>query len=675
MRTKACRKKVFKMIFYVNVNASKDGNGSKDMPFRHINDAAKVARPGDEVIVAPGIYREYVNPVNGGTPDKRIVYRSEKLKGAVITGAEVLSNWKKYKGDTWVAEVDNGVFGAYNPYTTFVCGDWYFAPTVRHTGAVFINDLMMYETVSLKECLAGESDPCAYNLEESKYKWYTEQKDGKTILYANFKGMDPTKEKVEISARRNCFMPDKPGKGYITVSGFVITKGATTWAPPAAYQDGLIGPHWSKGWIIEDCEVSNSRCCGISLGKYKDPENDMYFYTKQVKSPTQMERDAVCRGQFHGWLKERVGSHIIRRCEVHHCEQTGIVGRMGGVFSTIEDCHIHHVCNSQQLGGAETAGIKLHAAIDVTIRRNHIHNCIMGVWLDWEAQGARITQNLMHDNFRPEGRKPAQGAMFSNDIFIEVGHGPTLIDNNVLLSKVSVVIPSEGIACVHNLMLGSFGLINSGVDSIVNGQREPRYTPYHIRHRTEVAGFMTILHGDDRIYNNIFVQNYPITDKKRTAQASDYEVVGTSCFDIFPSYDEWIGQFDMTKEPDMGKLATAHFGHLPVWVKGNAYFNGAAVGKHETDGFENKKNKIKVELVEKNGKYTLKTNLYTYLKDFRDGIITSDILGCAFEPEQRFENPDGTAITFDSDFLGNHRGLSTIPGPFADGEAAKSVLW
>ena len=149
---------------------------------------------------------------------------------------------------------------------------------------------------------------------------------------------------------------------------------------------------------------------------------------------------------------------------------------------------------------------------------------------------------------------------------------------------------------------------------MVNGTREPRYTPDHIRHRTEVAGFMTILHGDDRIYNNIFVQNYPVTDKKKTAKDCDYEVSGTSCFDIFPSYDEWIAQFDMDKEPDMGKLATAHFGHLPVWVKGNAYFNGAAVGKHETDGLENKKNKVKVELVEKDGKYTLKTNLYTYLK-------------------------------------------------------------
>ena len=43
------------MIYYVNAKASRDGNGSKQMPFRHINDAAKVALPGDEVRVAPGV--------------------------------------------------------------------------------------------------------------------------------------------------------------------------------------------------------------------------------------------------------------------------------------------------------------------------------------------------------------------------------------------------------------------------------------------------------------------------------------------------------------------------------------------------------------------------------------------------------------------------------------------
>ncbi len=663
------------MRYYVNCNAFRDGDGSPARPFRRIDDAARVAVAGDEIVVAQGVYREKVTPRHAGRADAPIVYRSEEPLGAVITGAEPLSGWEKFKGDTWVRRVDNGLFGDYNPFATRVCGDWYFAPAIRHTGAVFLDDKMMYEADSLDDCLAGAADPCAWNAEESTWKWYSEQDGNETVLYANFHGLDPNARKVEITARRNCFMPEENGVDYITVSGFDINKAATTWAPPAAYQDGMIGPHWAKGWIIEDCEIWGSRCCGISLGKYRDPENDMYFYTKHVKSPTQMERDAVCRGQYHGWLKENVGHHTVRRCHIHHCEQTGIVGRMGAVFSTIEDCHIHHVCTSQQLGGAETAGIKLHAAIDVTIRRNHIHDCIMGVWLDWEAQGARVSQNLMYNNQRPEGLAQARGAMFNCDVFIEVGHGPTLIDDNVLLSASSVIMPSEGIACVHNLMCGGFGLINSGVDSVVNGQREPRYTPYHIRHRTEVAGFMTILHGDDRIYNNIFVQRRPVADATKTPQDCDYPVVGTAPFDIFPSYEEWISNFMMDREPDMGALAQYHFGHLPAWVEGNAYFNGATVSKHEKGGFVDPDAEITVELDARDGRPALKTNLYEYLRDFRCGIVTTETLGRAFEPDQPFENPDGTPITFDRDYFGGHRGAEALPGPFADADAAAKALW
>ena len=657
------------MILYVDANASRDGNGSASMPFRHINDAAQTAVAGDEILVAPGIYREKVTPRNAGRGDARIVYRSQEPLGAVITGAELLTGWTRHEGNVWVNRVNNGVFGSYNPYTTMVCGDWYFAPTVRHTGAVFVNDRMMYETVTLEECIAGAADPCAWNAEESTWKWYTEQDDDDTVLYANFHDLDPNREKVEILVRRNCFMPEENGVNYITVSGFDINKGATTWAPPAAYQDGLIGPHWSRGWIIEDCAVWGSKCCGISLGKYRDPENDMYFYTRHVKSPTQMERDAVCRGQYHGWTKETVGSHVIRRCHVHHCEQTGIVGRMGGVFSIIEDCHIHHICNSQQLGGAETAGIKLHAAIDVIIRRNHIHNCIMGVWLDWEAQGARVTQNLLHDNQRPEGVEPAKGAMFSNDIFVEVGHGPTLIDNNVLLSETSVVMPSEGLAVIHNLLCGAFAYINAGVDFFVNGQREPRFTPYHIRHRTEVAGFMTILHGDDRICNNIIVQKHPVTDPSILPNTPEHQIAGTAPFDIFPSYDEWIANFMMDREPDMDGLAPYHFGHLPAWIDGNACFNGATVSRHEKNGFVGEGARAEVELAEQEGGLVLRTNVYDLLGGFRDGIVSSETLGRAFEPDQRFENPDGSDIVFDRDYHGAHRGVNTLPGPFAEGGA------
>lgn len=667
------------MIFYVNANAPKEGNGSKETPFRHINDAAKAARPGDEVLVAPGIYREYVDPVHAGMPDARITYRSEVPLGAVITGAEEMKDWKHYEGNVWVCRVDNGVFGNYNPYTTFVGGDWYFAPVVRHTGAVYLDDRQLYETETLEECIRGEIYEPSWEQEWSVYKWYTEQDGNETVIYANFQGKNPNEERVDINVRRNCFMPSKTGVGYITFSGFHVNKAATTWAPPAAYQDGMVGPHWSKGWIIEDCEISNSKCCGISLGKYYDEENDHYFTRKHVKSPTQMERDAVCRGQYHGWLKEKVGSHIVRRCHIHHCEQTGIVGRMGCVFSLIEDNHIHNINNMQQLGGAEISGIKLHAAIDVVMRRNHIHHSTMGIWCDWQAQGTRISQNLLHDNYAPEGVPMAPGAMMCQDVFVEVSHGPTLIDNNIMLSKAALRIATEGVACVHNLILGAFTAVGGGTDNIINGVNQPRYTPYHIRHRTEVAGFMTILHGDNRFYNNIFIQNWPVEKAEEKEdmgfKMADNQVVGTEVFDEYPTYEEWIANFDMDQQANMMRLASYHFSHLPVWANGNAYFNGAKAWKKEQSNLIDTENHVKVELVEEDNKLFLKTNVYELLGDFRDGIINSDILGYAFEPEQRFENPDGTAILFNEDYLGSHRGTATIPGPFASGEEAAKQLW
>ena len=661
------------MTIYVNAKAGRNGNGSKEMPFRRINDAAKIAKAGDEVLVYPGIYREYVNPINAGTEDARITYRSVEHLGAVITGAEQIKSWVPYEGDVWVSRVKNSIFGDYNPYTTFVYGDWYFAKANKHSGCVYLNDKALYEAETLEDCIKAEVYEYSWVPEDSLYKWYTEQdtETDETVIYANFRGADPNAENVEINVRRMCFFPEETGVSYITVSGFNINKAATTWAPPAAFQDAMIGPHWSKGWIIEDCDISNSKCSGIGLGKYYDPDNNHYFTTKYVKSPTQMERDAVCRGQYHGWLKEKVGSHIIRRNNIHHCEQGGIIGRMGGVFSIIEDNHIHHINNMMELGGAEIAGIKMHAAIDVTMRRNHIHHCTMGIWCDWEAQGTRLSGNLLHDNQRPEFAKALPGGMMSQDLFIEVSHGPTLIDHNILLSDASLRIATQGVAMVHNLICGAL--------TDVGGGTSWRYTPYHIPHRTEVMGFMTFLHGDDRFYNNIFVQKWPAPATEAPGAFGEgpkpeNRIVGTWTFDEYPSFDEWNANFDFSRPANMMELEKVHFGHLPVWSEGNVYLAGAKAWSKEVNGLvvDNTPADVKVELVEKDGKYYLDTNVYEFLGSFGSRMINTEVLGKAFEPEQYFENPDGTPIQFDSDYFGDHRGTEVIPGPFACAEAWKT---
>ncbi|MDD5849746.1 MAG: right-handed parallel beta-helix repeat-containing protein [Firmicutes bacterium] len=690
------------MKYYVDASAARSGKGDQEHPFTTIQAAADLAVAGDEILVAPGIYREYVNPKHAGTADARITYRSTEPLGAVITGAEPVTGWKPVEGEknVWTARVPNGIFGDYNPYTTRVSGDWFIGTIVAHTGDVYLNHKSMYEVTERSAVTDPKPSKASWDPAFSTYVWYAEQDETaeETVFYANFQGTDPNAEEVEISVRRDCFLPEQEGIGYITLSGFTVREAATQWAPPTAYQDGMIGPHWSKGWIIEDCEIYESKCSGISLGKYLQPNNDNKWLHWKYKDGTQTERDCICQASYEGWDKEHVGSHIIRHCNIHDCGQTGIVGHLGGVFSVIEDNHIHHINNKQNLAGAEIGGIKMHAAIDVIIRRNHIHNCTRGIWLDWQAQGTRVTQNLLHDNTLAIDRskidmqdKGAMAAIFTamgEDLFVEVSHGPTLVDNNIMLSERAIKFASQGGAFVHNLIAGSLTCIGTGTDN--GGVHKPsvRYTPYHAVHGTAVMGFMTILHGDARFYNNIFLQQpvFPLFHMLQESlqqagpQARMWDTMnfdaGTFVYDDYPDFDTWNHQFEgycgmgaPTEYPDR------YYDHLPVWAEGNVYLGGAKPWKKEKNAFTDDEFHPEIKLVMEDGHPVLKTNLYDRIPAAAAGTITTSTLGMAFEPEEKFENPDGSPITFNRDYFDQKRTVNPIAGPFASAEEAGRPLF
>jgi hypothetical protein len=94
------------------------------------------------------------------------------------------------------------------------------------------------------------------------------------------------------------------------------------------------------------------------------------------------------------------------------------------------------------------------------IRHNRIHGCSLGTWLDWRAQGTRVSRNVYYDN--------------SRDLFVEVSHGPYLVEHNIFGSPASLELFSQGGAFVNNLICGTLRL-------------EPvpdRATPYHHPHST-----------------------------------------------------------------------------------------------------------------------------------------------------------------------------------------------
>jgi alpha-N-arabinofuranosidase len=422
--------------------------------------------------------------------------------------------------------------------------------------------------------------------------WFAQVDAANTTIWAQFPGVNPNEQLVEINVRRTVFYPDKPGRNYITVRGFVMRHAATPWAPPTAEQIGLIGTHWSKGWIIENNTVSHSICSGIALGKHGDEYDNTSANTAEGYVKT------IERGLKNGWNKETIGHHIVRNNTVSYCEQAGIVGSLGPIFSVVTGNTIHDIHVRQLFGGAEMAGIKFHGAIDVEISHNHIYRTCQGLWLDWMAQGTRVSGNLFHDNAW-------------QDVFVEVDHGPFLMDNNFLLSRTSVLSMSEGGAYAHNLIAGRIAI----------HPELSRDTPFHLAHSTAVAGLRNIVGGDDRFYNNI--------------------IVGP----------DGLAGYDAAKQP--------------AWMDGNVFLKGAKPSKYEKDLLVKADIDPAIKVVEKADGWYLEIKFDSgWVTERTRKMVTTELLGKASIPNLPYERPDGTPIRVNSDYLGKQRSeANPTPGP------------
>jgi hypothetical protein len=139
--------------FHVSPSGDDSRPGTAASPLRTISAAAAKAMPGDTVSVHAGVYRERVDPPRGGTSDTaRIIYQAAPGERVVITGSESARGWQRVAGDVWKTVIPNRTFGAFNPYSDTIRGDW-FSPNGRthHTGCVYLNGEWLTEAARLDD--------------------------------------------------------------------------------------------------------------------------------------------------------------------------------------------------------------------------------------------------------------------------------------------------------------------------------------------------------------------------------------------------------------------------------------------------------------------------------------------------------------------------------------------
>ncbi|MHC4251836.1 MAG: right-handed parallel beta-helix repeat-containing protein [Planctomycetota bacterium] len=561
------------------IHVAKDGkdsnSGGPGDPYLTISRAAVAARPGDTVIVHAGTYREWVKPPRGGAgEDARITYRAAEGEKVVVKGSERITTWKRVGGGVWKAELPNSFFGGYNPYALQVSGGWLNYGQWHHRGDVYLDGKAFLEKRKEEEVARAPGS------------WFCRTDDETTTIVANFGESDPNAETAEINVRESLFMPEVTGLKYITVDGFHFLHAASNWAPPVMeLQPGAVGTRMGKRWIIQNCTIADCRCVGIILG--------------HAPGVDYADIDAY-------------GDHVVRNNVIRRCGQAGIAGQKGATRSLIAGNLIEDTNYRKEFGGWETAAIKFHNSVDTVISGNlirgvyHQKQGAFGIWIDFGNQSIRITRNIIYNT---------QAAT----VFLEMNHGPILVDNNVLVGQ-PVKSNSEATVFAHNLFVDC---------GYVYRPDTKRRSAYFEPHTTKTVGRKTGTARDDRWYNNIFVRKGLDGVKEAEGYRSDCNVFlegarKSSFGDGESVVDPHVTKFGITDRPD---------GATVTFSAGEAY------------------------------------------RSVKGPRVDSGLVGVFATVGQTIEDAKGNPITVDRDILGREF-PRPVPGPLADLKPGRnSVSW
>ena len=409
-------------------DASDANPGTEAAPWKTIGRAAAVLQPGERVVVHGGVYREWVKPACGGTgPDRMIGYEAARGEDVVLKGSDLwLPAWEPTRDFACPPDTPTGCTrlsaDMFEGANVFCLQNYTIQPELRRwkpqPGYELRRGQLFLDGVPLTQ--VGQYTQLA----NTDHAFWVEE-NGMSIHLRLAGNESPAGKTFEITTREQVFAPVIRGLNYIRVSGFRIFH-AGNGIPIPPPQRGALSATAGHHWIIEDNEIGHANTIGMDLG-----------------------------GQWWHYLGgDRQGFHVVRRNHVHDCAVVGICAwhNLANESLLVEDNLITDNGRLPVQDHYETGGIKMHYVVNSLIRRNVFlrnRNCA-ALWLDGLNTNTRVTQNLMHDT---------DGSSFGA-CFVEITHGPMLIDNNIILSSSRHGVYEHDAArlmVVQNLIAGGTG--------------------------------------------------------------------------------------------------------------------------------------------------------------------------------------------------------------------------
>jgi hypothetical protein len=420
--------------------------GSQYYPVKTNQCAANLAKPGDTILVYPGIYRERVSPPMGGSPTLPITYKSIVPQGAIIRGSIPWipqSSVPKKKSVIYVSPLvssdftDTSAIDGANPFKIPLSVTPYGrngAPEVVNKepnsdsnmiytlGQVFVNDEMY------TQC------PYQIEMENTDKSWFYDLSLNQLYVNVPKNSIQP---KIEITNQRRLFAPHVRGLRNIVVDGFIIERCGNNypnkfWNIPQNQQAGAIGTRCGKFWTIQNNIIRYANGIGIDWGNEGGADQDLEI------SQTPAGNGKTQGANGHSIKNNIISDNGAAGTASYMCKNVLFIG------NTVERN------NNLKFYGKyrwESAGLKMHCPSNSIIANNLIrNNYCHGIWCD---QGAGVN-SIIKNNIIIENQQ--SGINFEIGLSTSGKVINNIFDNNEYGVSFST---SGGVLVAYNLFLSS----------------------------------------------------------------------------------------------------------------------------------------------------------------------------------------------------------------------------